>query len=984
MGEVLNGKQAALGTPLAESQPSPQAFIAKWSPGGKAYRLGERAGAQPHFLELCHLLGVETPEDPENYCFERGFTKATKNRGFADVWKRGHFAWEYKAPHGDLNAALEQLIQYALSLENPPLLVVSDRLQIRIHTHFTGYPSQVTTIRLDDLRDPQVLDKIRAIFVDPYRFKPSLTNREITEDAANAFASIADRLRDRHVQPLQVAHFLTQCVFCFFAEGSGLLRDQVFKRLLSKNSSPSTLRSKLASFFSVMQRGGSFGTDDIDWFNGGLFNEVDVPELDEADVVALRNAVDFNWTAIDPTIFGTLLQRGFDPSMRSQLGGFYTDPATIFRLVEPAVKRPLLSEWRRVKARVAELLESREQLRGTAWTEAQRTAQQQFAEFIERLRTFTVLDPACGSGNFLYTALKCIKDVEHLARIEVGQLGLEAGEMVTGPSNVLGLEINPYAAELARLTVWIGDLQWKVEHRYGLEKRPVLTSLDQIENRDALLSGSSEASWPHASVIVGNPPFLGDKLMRSELGDEYTSRLRSVYRGRVPGGADLVCYWFAKALRAVEGGVGAAAFVGTNSIRGGRNRRVLDAIVKTSRIFEAWSNEPWVNEGAAVRVSLIAFGRSEQEAMLNGRAVDRIYADLGAADAESGELDVAQATTINPSGVSFIGTQKGGPFDVPGKLARKWVLLPNASGRPNSEVLFPWVNGLDLVRRSNDMWIVDFGNMTRSQAVMYEQPWKHCEENVKAARAGNREKRADQHWWQLQRARPEFKNAVRLLDRYIATARVAKYRLFCWQPSSVVPDSQVVAFARGDDCTFGILQSRFHELWSLRLGTSLEDRPRYTPTSCFETFPFPKGLSPAETSHQRTVTTASGARIPADLSPRQAALATKVAVAAQALDAARSRWLNPPEWADRVEPPAGQKWPARFNAKAGFEAALAQRSLTNLYNERPAWLTELHQSLDEAVAAAYGWSDYEAAMADDEVLGRLLVLNKLPQGRTLL
>lgn len=273
--------------------------------------------------------------------------------------------------------------------------------------------------------------------------------------------------------------------------------------------------------------------------------------------------------------------------------------------------------------------------------------------------------------------------------------------------------------------------------------------------------------------------------------------------------------------------------------------------------------------------------------------------------------------------------------------------------------------------------------MSRTQAMMYELPWKHCETNVKPVRAGNREKHADQHWWKLQRARPEFKKAIRGLDRYIATARVAKYRLFCWEAAGVVPDSQVVAIARADDCMFGVLQSRFHEVWSLRLGTSLEDRPRYTPTTCFETFPFPAGMSPMDTQDQQTVTI-DGARIPASLWRRDARNAVRVAVSARALDHARSAWLNPPEWTASMDGTPGKNMPERFKPLPGFEDKVTQRTLTNLYNERPAWLTELHLSLDASVAAAYGWSDYTPEMTDDEVLSRLLVLNKLPREKSLL
>jgi len=982
----------------SNSRLSATEFIAKWSPGGKAYRLSERAGAQAHFIDLCQLLDVDTPDDPENYCFERGLRKTTTSRGFADVWKRECFAWEYKAPNGDLGQALQQLIQYALPLENPPLLIVSDRLKTEIHTHFTGHPSQVTTLLIEDFRDPQVLDKIRAIFIDPYRFKPQRSNRDITEDAASAFATIADRLRSRGVESRQTAHFLTQCVFCFFAEDTKLLPNNIFKKLLQRKVPPEILQARLGELFSVMQRGGNFGADDIDWFNGGLFNEINVPNLVEADVAALHEAAHMYWKAIDPSIFGTLFERGLDPDKRVQLGAHYTDPTTILRLVEPTVKRPLLAEWERTRSRISLLLSRRDYLRArakgipsrspdlrerfarirTQANEAHRKAQGEFSAYLEHLRRFTVLDPACGSGNFLYIALKCIKDIEHQVNIEAEGIGLERQISVTGPHNVLGIEINSFAAELARVTVWIGELQWLIEHGYDCSKSPVLRSLDHIENKDALMEASGKgARWPRASVVVGNPPFLGDKKMRAELGSGYTEALRKTYEGRIPGGADLVCYWFEKARHAVVSeGLGAAGLVATNSIRGGKNRYVLDAISKSTRIFEAWSNEAWINEGAAVRVSLIAFGNATQAVSLDGVPVSRINSDLSRGGADSVEFDLSEASVINSSGVSFIGTQKGGAFDIPGDLAREWLGKPNPNGRPNSDVLSPWVNGLDIVRRCNDMWIIDFGFLNQAQASMYELPWSHCEKNVRSSRIENRERSAGERWWQLQRSRPELKSAIKPLKRYIATARVAKHRLFTWQPSAILPDSAVVAIAREDDCTFGILQSRFHELWSLRLGTSLEDRPRYTPTSCFETFPFPLGMSPSDTAGQDTLVVMGEARIPGHLETEERKLAEAIALAAKTLNDLREAWLNPPQWTQRISVSKGEQYPARIVSKPGFEFELAERTLTKLYNLRPRWLEDAHLRLDQAVANAYRWKDYHPTMSEDEILMRLLKLNK--------
>jgi hypothetical protein len=959
-----------------------QDFIRKWGPQGTAYTLNERAGAQPHFIDLCRLLGVPEPADPDAYCFERGVTKtgsgAGRTDGFADVWMRAHFAWEYKAPGKNLDGALKQLMMYALPLESPPLLVVSDRLRIEVHTHFTGTPSEKHVFLLEEMGRPDVQQRLRNLWTEPDAYRPKRTNRDITEEAARTFVATADRLRTAGVQATDVSHFLTQCLFCFFAEDVGLLPARLFERLVGVSIKPAQMREHLVKLFEVMQTGGLFGVDAVPWFNGGLFKTITVPALTAEDVSALKAASALNWSAIDPSIFGTLFERGLDPNKRSQLGAHYTDPATTLRLVEPVVQRPLLVEWQSHRAELEKALAKSKKYGDKAYREAQAA----FVGFLERLKAYRVLDPACGSGNFLYLALKCLKDIEHQVNLEAEALGLQRQHDVTGPHNVLGIELNEFAAELARVTVWIGELQWRIQRGYGFKTQPVLEPLDHIECRDAVLNADrSEAAWPKADAVVGNPPFVGDKKMRGELGDAYTEALRAAYKGRVPGGADLVCYWFEKARGQIEAGaLLRAGLVATNSIRGGKNREVLDAIVKTTRIFEAWADEPWINNGAAVRVSLVGFGESAQTTRLDGTEVEQLFADLSAGDRPGEGIDLSLATRINDAGTAFIGTQKGGSFDVPGATARQWLCVPNPHGIGNAAVLSPWINGLDVVRRSQDMWIIDFGDRDSTDASLFEAPWHHCEQRVKAGRAGNTEARTEQSWWRLQRNRPEFKRAVSGLVAYCATARVAKHRLFTRVAASVLPDSQVVAFTRSDDTTFGILQSRFHELWSLRLGTSLEDRPRYTPTTCFETFPFPAGLTPADTAHQRIEQLPDDALIPANLPLDVRPLAEAIARAAKRLTDLRDAWLNPPEWTERVPEvvPLGMTqspYPDRIVAKPGFEKELAKRTLTNLYNLRPAWLVQAHDALDVAVAMAYGWSDYAGATPEDEILRRLLALN---------
>jgi len=966
---------------------TPAQFIAKW----RDNPLSERAGAQAFFLDLCVLLKVEPPNDSDNYCFERGATRTGAGHGWADVWKRGHFGWENKGPGGDLGGALKQLMTYALALDNPPLLVASNRDVTQIHTHFTGTPSETHTIRLDDIGTPENLQKLHWLFTDPEKFRPGRTVLDITADAAGRFADIAQSMTGRGHDPQNVAHFLIQCLFCMFAEDIGLLPARLFQRILNKRGTDTVkLSNAFGELFRAMQAGGDFLLEDIAWFNGGLFAHVEQIELTHGEVDALHAASQMDWSAIEPAILGTLFERGLDPKIRAPLGANYTDPGTIMKLVNPVIVEPLAREWADARERLGPLLDKYHD-GGRGSQSAYKDAQALFLGFLERLKNFRVLDPACGSGNFLYLSLRALKDLEHRANLDAEALGLHRQLTIeTSPANVLGIEINSYAAELARVTVWIGEIQWMLKNGYDCRRNPILATLDHIENRDALLNADgSEAEWPAVDVIVGNPPFLGDKMMRGELGEAYVERLRKRFAGRVPGGADLVTYWFEKARAQIEAGqCQHAGLVATNSIRGGANRKVLDRIVDTARIFEAWSDEAWVNEGAAVRVSLVCFAASEMTVRLDGQSVNSIHADLtGGAD------NITQAKPLlENANTAYLGIQKTGPFDLPGELGRSWLNQPNPNGRPNSEIIKPWFNGLDITRRNRDMWIVDFGtDMPETEACLYELPFAYVKEHVQPTRVGNRVSDTSEIWWLFHRPRPAMRKAIKNLPRFIVTPEVAKHRVFALMTPPTVADKNLTVIARADDTTFGILHSRFHELWSLRLGTSLEDRPRYTPTTCFETFPFPAGLTPRDTAPLLPPLQGEGRGGDGEIADVDATkphphpnlpldgegVKARIAAAAQRLNELRENWLNPAEWVDWVITPEEEKagFPKRPVAKPGHEAELKKRTLTNLYNVRPAWLDLAHRELDKAVAAAYGWADYTPELPDEEILRRLLALN---------
>jgi type II restriction/modification system DNA methylase subunit YeeA len=834
---------------------TPSAFIRKW----KASNLKERSAAQEHFIDLCRLLEEPTPgeadPDGERYCFERGASKLSGGDGWADVWKRGHFSWEYKGKHKDLKAAYVQLQQYSVALENPPLLVVCDMERFRIHTNWTNTVQDTYEFTLDDLYEADYRQRLKWVFSDPERLKPGKTRQMLTEEAAEQFASLAQRLRTREHHPQAVAHFINRLVFCMFAEDIGLLPNAMFSRMLEHAAKrPAEFVDLAQDLFRAMQSGGRVGFEHVEWFNGGLFDTDEVLPLDQEDTALVLKAARLDWSEIDPSILGTLFERGLDPDKRSQLGAHYTDRDKIMMLLDPVVIRPLQAEWDAVKAQIAQHMERAEKAKAASTrTRAWNTAQSLHDHFLDRLKEVRVLDPACGSGNFLYLAILALKDLEHKANLDAEALGLERQLPAIGPECVKGIEINPYAAELTRVTIWIGEIQWMRRNGFELERKPILRPLDTIECRDAVLNpDGSEAEWPEAEFIVGNPPFLGDRKMIRGLSEEYTEKLRETYRGRVPGGADLVTFWFEKARAAIEHGTtNRAGLVATNSIRGGANRKVMERIKESGEIFEAWDDEPWVIEGAAVRVSLICFA-GKNEALtsfrrLDGKKVDSIHADLTAGTAETFDLTLAKPLPENKN-IAFIGTQKNGPFDISGKTAREWLQFPlNPNGRPNSDVIRPWLNGMGITRRSSDRWIIDFGpRMSEANAAFYETPFQHVIAHVKPTRLTVRRSWHRYHWWLHGDPRPGLRQALQKKNRMIATPMVAKHRCFVWLPIIQIPENLVVAIARDDDTTFGILHSRFHELWSLRLCTwlGIGNDPRYTPSTTFETFPFPEGLTP--------------------------------------------------------------------------------------------------------------------------------------------
>jgi len=742
-----------------------------------------------------------------------------------------------------------------------------------------------------------------------------------------------------------------------------------------------------------MSTGGYFGADRIMWFNGGLFADADVVDLRPGEIEELVRVNDYDWAHVEPSIFGTLFERTLDPAKRSQIGAHYTSRDDILTLLEPVVMAPLRREWEEVRAKCDKRWEKVKKAAPKAspgprkTSKARRDFERPLRDFLERLAHVKILDPACGSGNFLYVAINLLLDLQK----EVIAYGASHGAGLlpqVRPTQLAGIEINPYAQQLAQVVIWIGYLQWMHHNGFSPPRDPVLEPIESIHLMDAILDLSDpenpkEPEWPAADFIVGNPPFLGGKLLRTHLGDDYVDTMFHVWDGRVPREADICCYWFEKARSQINRKkCRRAGLLATQGIRGGANRNVLERIKQDGDIFFAESDRDWILEGAAVHVSMVGFDNAkENERLLDGERVARIATNL------SGAADTTQAKRLRPNeGLCFMADTKGGAFDIAQSAAIEMLHSPNPHGRPNSDVVVPWVNGLDVTRRPRDMWIIDFGVETTVEvAAKYERPFKRIDENVRPLREKNKRKSYREKWWIHVEPRPAMRSGLQTLRRFLTTISLGKHRLFVWMERPTLADHQLFAFIREDDYFFGVLHSRLHEVWALRLGTRLETRPRYTPTTCFETFPFPE---------------------PTD-AQRQA-----IARAAKELDRLRNNWLNPPEWTrtevlefpgstdgpwaryvdpDTVHwvtrthpdplPQAGEggkigigtvRYPRVVPRDEECAKELKKRTLTNLYNDRPTWLDLAHRKLDEAVFAAYGW---EPEVGEEEILARLLELN---------
>jgi hypothetical protein len=883
-----------------------------------------------------------------------------------------------------MEAAREQALRYVRALPpsepRPPFIVVVDiGYCFDLYSNFAGvgdgyvpFPDSTGfRIMLPALAQEESRARLRQLFTDPQQLDPSRRAAQVTRQLAHHLAGLSSQLERAGYASEVVAQFLMRCVFTMFAEDVELIPKKSFTKLLADYAGSAedraNLPAALQSLWVAMDKGGFSPAlrAHVRQFNGKLFHDATALPLTANQLTLLQQAAAAEWQAVEPAIFGTLLERALDPRERHSLGAHYTPRRYVERLVLPTVLEPLRREWAAAQAASAQLLDAGKGPKAAA------AAREELLKFLRRLTSVRILDPACGSGNFLYVTLEHLKRLEGEVLAALGQLGssgrLELGDGTTvSPRQLLGLELNPRAAAIADVVLRIGYLQWHLRtHGLTQLREPLLDDYQNIRQQDAVLATGSNlahphpAAWPEAEFIVGNPPFVGASRMRDALGDAYTLALRQAYASQVPDSADLVMFWWQRAAAAVQAGRAERfGFITTNSLRQTFNRRVMQPFLDGEQpplaLTFAIPDHPWVDsaDGAAVRVAFTVAERAggapagQLLRVLSEKAVEGDDAFEVAFGSEEGriqpdlsigaELDSVKPLSANAE-LASRGVQLYGAGFILSESEAEMMLYTNSGART---VIRPYLNGRDFTGNSRGVKVIDFFGLTDLEAIQqFPRLYQHVAERVKPERDRSNEPRVKANWWLHGRTREEMRQAMIGLPRYIATVETAKHRIFQFLDTDVLPDNMLVAIALDNAYQLGVLSSQIHVVWALATGGDLGgNTPRYNKTRCFDPFPFPNATS-TQQAHIREL--------------------------AEALDAHRKRQqaqhpsLTLTDLYNVVEKlRAGQAFTAK--EKVTHEQGLA------------AVVLSLHQQLDVAVAAAYGWP---ADLADAELLTRLVALN---------
>ncbi|MCC6527290.1 MAG: class I SAM-dependent DNA methyltransferase [Polyangiaceae bacterium] len=1013
-------------------------FIEKWSRSSAA----ERANKDAFLIGLCDVLDVPGPDpttgdaEQDRYVFEKDALTPHEGGvvtvGKIDLYKAGAFILEAKqgsaqgakklgtakretpAWHVAMQDAFGQAVGYARTIAEPvPFIIACDiGYCFDLYAAFDGtrdyrqFPNpQASRLFLRDLERHK--DTLRQVFLDPLALDPARRAANVTRDVATHLAALARALEKAgHPQEL-VARFLMRCLFTMFAEDVGLLPDGLFTKALRDYwiPSPASFQSGIEHLWHTMNTGGHMlgALDKILRFNGGLFASPDALPLDRHALDLLAVAAGSNWSEVEPAIFGTLLERALDPKERHRLGAHYTPRAYVERLVRPTIEEPVRADWDVVQAEVRHLVKSAEEAGSDKAQKAKlKDAVAATRAFLKKLGALRVLDPACGTGNFLYVTLDLFKRIEGevLALLEsLGEkqtlLQLEA-ERVT-PAQFHGIEVKPWAREIAELVLWIGYLQWhfRIHGKGKPVPEPVLRDYKNIECRDALLVWHGEpelvrdaqgkpvtrwdgetmkrspvtgedvpderaqvptyryvnprrAEWPEADFVVGNPPFIGAKRMRESLGDGYTAALRKAYQ-EVPDGTDYVVYWWVKAaglLRSER--LRKFGFITTNSITQSMNRKATEAALfsaSTDGIVWAIPDHPWVDaaNGAAVRIAMTVGGKKVGPARLV-----RVEAESPGSDEQ---VDVTLSSTAVPNIHSDL---TGGAAVVAAmplranagicsvglvRFGEGFVLSEDSARKLEPAVVHRLVTGRDVNQSPLSRFVVDFYPMDEAEArEAAPLAFQHVLAHVRPGREQIRDRGSRERWWRFGRDKPKLRAAIAGIRRFIATSEVSKHRVFSFLPNTVRPDHTLNVVGSDDGLLLGILSSRIHSCWALAAGGTLEDRRRYNVRVCFDPFPFPVSTPPQ---------------------------AHRIRAVAESLDAHRKR-----------QQAAHPKLTitAMYNVLEKLRAGepLTDNDKTIHDQGLVSILKQLHDDLDAAVFDAYGWP---GDLTDEQILERLVALN---------
>lgn len=913
---------------------SANSFIAKWSgrEGGQ-----EHANYGMFLTELCDAIQVERPNPAgvshrlNDYVFERYVERKidirTTERGWIDLYKRDCFILEAKQSRlkggkkalpdeqGDLFLesrnratlthrgaydalminARRQAEGYAQALpadhSYPPFIITCDvGRALEIYADFSGHGRHYSPfpntrhfrIELCQIADDASRELLKRIWDDPRSLDPAKQTARVTREIVGKLSAISKALEARGFEPGTVTLFLMRCLFTMYVEDVELIRKDSFKQLLDKCAINSNIfPDEMRDLWTHMDKGNyspAIGSTVLR-FNGKLFKDADALPLTNDEIKLLRLAAGSDWRDLEPAIFGTLFERALDEEERRQLGAHYTPRVYVERLVNATIMEPLVSDWAATQS-VAERALNAGSLS---------IAIREVKDFLKSLSSIRVLDPACGTGNFLYVALRQMKQLEGEVLKRLGDIGgpeaiHSVADILVSPDQFFGMEINRRAVEIAELVLWIGYLQWHLKTRDGPPKEPVLGSSDHIDERDAVLTWNgyphplprdhlglsvqpdSELypdakipEWPPADFIVGNPPFIGGKDVRSRLGEGRAEALWRAHKHIKPS-ADYVMYWWDRAadlLTRKDTRLRRFGLVTTNSITQVFQRRVVERHLKASlpiSLVMAIPDHPWTkatSDAAAVRIAMTVAEAGRSEGVLWKVAHE--------SKLDTDEPIIEFSKTVGMINVDFtIGVDLGLSVELMANsaLSSRGVVLHGDGFIVTREQAFrlglgvrdgldrhirEYRNGRDLTARSRGVMVIDlFGLRSSEVRTRFPEVYEHLLMSVKPERDRNRDKDIRNNWWIFGRPRSEIRPALEGLKEYIATVETMQHRLFMFIPGHILADNRLVVIADDDPFLLGVLSSRVHVAWSLANGGTLEDRPIYTKTRCFDTFPFPE------------------------------------------------------------------------------------------------------------------------------------------------